>query len=173
MPSLRTRRFVNEFRRKLRPAAERGDFRVVHYSIQRDHVHLIVESAGKEALGRGMKSICSRLAFAVNRVFRLSGRVLDGRYHLHVLRSRREVRNALAYVLLNVRKHWKQRKGAAPAAGVDEASSGRWFDGWREWGAARSRAGPPEVARPRTWLLQKGWRRYGLIDLAEVPGYRE
>ena len=89
-PSLRTRRFVKEFRKKLRPVAERGDFRVVHYSIQKDHVHLIVESAGKEALGRGMKSISSRLAFAVQRVFRRTGRVLDGRYHLHVLRSRRE-----------------------------------------------------------------------------------
>ncbi len=158
IPSLRKRRFVQEFR-------------VVHYSLQRDHVHLIVESAGKEALGRGMKSISARLARAVNRVFGRRGRVLDGRYHLHVLRSRREVRNALAYVLLNVRKHWKGRRGLAPPLRLDEASSSRWFDGWRR---PAPRDGPevqrPEVSRPRTWLLCKGWRRYGLIDPAEVPG---
>ncbi len=57
VPSLRKRKFVQEFRRSLGQACERGEFRVVHYSLQRDHVHLIVESAGKEALGRGMKSI--------------------------------------------------------------------------------------------------------------------
>ncbi len=173
IPSLRKRKFVREFRRSLGQACERGEFRVVHYSLQRDHVHLIVESAGKEALGRGMKSISARLARAVNRVFGRRGRVLDGRYHLHVLRSRREVRNALAYVLLNARKHWKERRGAAPALRLDEASSSRWFDGWRCSGPAPRDAPEvqrPEVSRPRTWLLCKGWRRYGLIDPAEVPG---
>ncbi len=146
---------------------------MVHYSLQRDHVHLIVESAGKEALGRGMKSISARLARAVNRVFGRRGRVLDGRYHLHVLRSRREVRNALAYVLLNARKHWKERRGVAPPLRLDEASSSRWFDGWRQSGSTPRDAPEirsPEVSRPHTWLLCKGWRRYGLIDPAEVPG---
>lgn len=146
---------------------------MVHYSLQRDHVHLIVESAGKEALGRGMKSISARLARAVNRPFGRRGRVLDGRYHLHVLRSRREVRNALAYVLLNVRKHWKGQRGVAPPLRLDQASSSRWFDGWRRSGPAPRDAPEirsPEVSRPRTWLLCKGWRRYGLIDPAEVPG---
>ncbi len=146
---------------------------MVHYSLQRDHVHLIVESAGKQALGRGMKSVSARLARAVNRVFGRRGRVLEGRYHLHVLRSRREVRNALAYVLLNARKHWKERRGVAPPQRLDVASSACWFEGWRRMGAA-PRGGPerrdPEVARPRTWLLRAGWRRYGLIDPAEVPG---
>ncbi len=146
---------------------------MVHYSLQRDHVHLIVESAGKQALGRGMKSISARLARAVNRVFGRRGRVLEGRYHLHVLRSRREVRHALAYVLLNARKHWKEQRGAAPPPRLDAASSARWFDGWQRGGAA-PRAGPEgrslEVAGPRTWLLRAGWRRYGLIDPTEVPG---
>ncbi len=173
IPSLRKRKFVHEFRRSLGQACERGEFRVAHYSLQRDHVHLIVESAGKEALGRGMKSISARLARAVHRAFGRRGRVLDGRYHLHVLRSRREVRNALAYVFLNARKHWKERRGAAPPQRLDAASSARWFDGWRGRSAA-PRDGPearnPEVAQAHTWLLRVGWRRYGLIDLAEVPG---
>jgi len=172
VPSLRSKRFVREFRRSLRQACERGEFRVAHFSIQRDHVHLVVESAGKAALGRGMKSIAARLARAANRVFRRRGPVLDGRYHLRVLRTPREVRNAVAYVLLNARKHWRQRNGNAPAVRIDPASSGATFDGWRS-GLVREPAHEPSaVARPRTWLLSVGWRRHGLIDPCEVPGRR-
>ena len=173
IPSLRSRVFVRAFRASLAQACERGSFRVVHYSLQRDHVHLIVEAAGRDALASGMKSIGSRLARAVNRVFHRSGPVLDGRYHLRLLKTPREVRNALAYVLLNVRKHSSQRKGAAPPIRLDEASSGRWFRGWR-----RRPRGPTgeglvrEVALARSWLLRTGWRRHGLVDPAEVPGAR-
>jgi REP element-mobilizing transposase RayT len=169
--SLRSRSFLRAFRRSLRKACERGDFRVVHYSVQRNHVHLLVESAGKEALGKGMKSISARLARAVNRVFRRSGPVLHGRYHLHVLRTPREVRNALAYVLLNARKHWAERHGAAPPIRLDEGSSARWFDGWRRQLPAPGVWEPPEVAGAHTWLLTRGWRYHGHIDPAEVPGH--
>jgi hypothetical protein len=144
----------------------------VHYSIQRDHVHLIVEAAGKKALASGMKSVGPRLARAVQSVFSVRGRVLAGRYHLHVLRSPREVRNALAYVLLNARKHWVQRRRKAPPVRLDVCSSARWFDGWRQTPAAGRDQGPMEVARPRSWLLVKGWRRHRLIDPAEVPAAR-
>jgi hypothetical protein len=51
----------------------------------------------------------------------------------------------------------------------DPASSGRWFDGWRSATAPPKAADIREVAPARTWLLQIGWRRHGLIDLAEVP----
>jgi REP element-mobilizing transposase RayT len=171
VPSLRSRRFVRAFQASLADASERGSFRVVHYSLQRDHLHLIVEAAGKAALGSGMKSISARLARCVNRVFRRSGPALDGRYHLRVLKSPREVRNALAYVLLNVRKHWKQRRRAAPPVRLDEASSGRWFDGWRRRPRGPTSDGKArEVAPAHSWLLRAGWRRHGLVDPAEVPG---
>jgi hypothetical protein len=134
-------------------------------------VHLVVEAAGKEALGRGMKSVGIRLARAVNRVFGRKGPVLFGRYHLRVLKTPREVRHALAYVLLNARGHWKQRTGSAPPVGLDIASSGAWFDGWkRPPPTAAKPKGSPPVARPRYWLLRVGWRRRGLVDPAEVPG---
>ena len=170
LPSLRSWRFLREFRASVRRACERPGFRVVHYSVQRNHVHLLVEAAGKQAMGRGMKSVGARLARAANRAFGRSGPVLHGRYHIRVLRTPQEVRNTLAYVLLNVRKHWKQRHGRPPPARVDEASSGRWFDGWRGSGRRPRRAEPPEVAPPRTWLLRVGWRRHGLVDVTEVPG---
>jgi REP element-mobilizing transposase RayT len=179
VPSLRSERLVRETRRSLVVACERGEFRVVHYSIQRDHVHMIVEARGREALARGMKSIAARLARAVNRVFSRSGPVLDGRFHHRVLRTPREVRNALAYVLLNARRHFAKRSGGRrPPVRLDVASSARWFDGWKQ--AWRSRLGPPdeepgalrEVARARTWLLRVGGRRHGLVDPCEVPGVR-
>jgi hypothetical protein len=154
----------------MREACERGEFRVVHYSLQNDHVHLIAEATGKQALGRGMKSVAARLARAVNRVWRRRGPVLLGRYHARGLRTPREVRNAIAYVLLNARKHWRTRSGVAPPVRIDEASSGFWFDGWKQGLEPIDSLDPPPVALPRTWLLRLGWRRHGLIDPAEVPG---
>jgi REP element-mobilizing transposase RayT len=174
LPSLRDGRFVREFRRSLGEACERGEFRVSHYSLQGDHAHLIVEAHGKEALARGMKSIGARLARALNRTAGRSGPVLDGRYHHRSLRTPREVRRALAYVLLNARRHLAKARGTAGpgTARFDPASSARWFDGWRR-GVAVFTAQPdaaPEVARPRTWLLRVGWRRHGLVDAGELPG---
>jgi REP-associated tyrosine transposase len=173
LASLREGKLVREWRRSLAEASERGSFRVAHYSLQGDHAHLIVEAQGKEALASGMKSIAARLARAVNRVAGRSGPVLDGRYHHRSLRTPREVRRALAYVLLNARRHLAKRRGAAHStAHLDGASSAHCFDGWRPEVASRVRQAtmPYEVARPRTWLLRVGWRRHGLIDPAEVPG---
>ena len=98
----------------------------MHYSIQNDHVHALVEAMSARDLASGMKSICARLARAVNRIFGRCGPVLADRYHLHVLRTPREVRNALAYVLLNARRH---------LAKVGRALS-RWLlrMGWRRHG---------------------------------------
>ncbi|MCY3623434.1 MAG: hypothetical protein OXH68_17215, partial [Gammaproteobacteria bacterium] len=83
--------------------------------------------------------------------------------------------NALAYVLLNARKHYRERRGRKPPVVLDGASSGLWFDGWK--GRSPPRLGKYadalrrcEVAAARTWLLEKGWRRIGLVDPAEVPG---
>jgi hypothetical protein len=100
-----------------------------------------------------------------------SGPVLDGRYHARLLRTPREVRRALAYVLLNARRHLAKRRSVSRAAAsmLDPASSARWFDGWRRGTAScslESSAGC-EVARPRTWLLRLGWRRHGLVDPGE------
>src|SRR4029453_7883166 len=117
-----------------------------------------------------MKPVGTRLARAVNRVFERKGLALFGRYPLRVLRTPREVRNALAYVLLNARKHWRQRKGAAPPVVLDIASSGAWFDGWKRPPPLAEPRGSCPVAPARFWLLRKGWRRHGLVDSAEVPG---
>jgi hypothetical protein len=129
---------------------------------------MLVEAEGAEALARGMTAVGARLARAVNRAFGRRGRVLAERFHMRVLRTPREVRRALAYVLLNARRH---AKGVLRAVGLDPASSGRWFDGWRGI-VAFDAGGAASVARARTWLLSTGWRRHGLLDPAEKPGRR-
>jgi hypothetical protein len=174
--SLRSRDVVREVEASFRRGAERGEFRLVHYSLQGDHLHAIVEAEGSEALGRGMCSLGARFARAVNRGLRRSGPVVRERYHRVVLRTPTQVRNALRYVLLNARRHWAKRRGSKVLPGpvrLDPASSARWFGGWRSGsvGAEASRAmDAPAVRAPRTWLLAVGWRRLGLLDPAEVPG---
>jgi REP element-mobilizing transposase RayT len=165
---LRSAKLVAELERSWREVCDRGRFRLVQYSIQNDHVHLIVEASSARDLACGLKSITARFARAVNRVWHRAGAVLADRCHVHVLKTPREVRNAIAYCLLNARRHLAKAGRPLPrTARIDPASSGRWFGGWRT--AAPPVRDPPAVASPRTWLLSVGWRRRGLIDLAEVP----
>jgi REP element-mobilizing transposase RayT len=127
--SLRTVQLVREIEKSCARSCEREQFRLVHYSLQTNHAHLIVEASCARSLGRGMKAIGARLAKAVNRVFRRSGPVPGDRYHVRVLRTPREVRNALAYVLLNARRHAAQAgRALSRAVRLDPASSARWFD---------------------------------------------
>jgi hypothetical protein len=105
--------------------------------------------------------------------FERTGPALHGRYWLRILRTPREVRNALGYVLLNVRKHFRERQGEPPPVRLDPASSARWFDGWRRrvFAPRMGRgSGEREVAPAHTSLLAVGWRRHGLLDPAAVPG---
>ena len=169
VPSLRTVKVVHAIERTFADGCVRPGFRLVHYSLQGNHAHLIVEAQDQHALGRGMKAIGARLARAVNRIAGRTGRVLADRYHHRVLPTPKEVRTALRYVLLNARRHAVR---AIKNPGLDRASSGHWFDGWkRKMEGARSPALPrPPVARARTWLLTIGWRRHGLLDPGDVPG---
>jgi hypothetical protein len=116
-----------------------------------------------------MKSIAARFARAVNLIFHRTGSVLADRYHLHVLRTPSEVRCALAYVLMNARRHLAKLGRRLPrVAEIDPASSARWFAGWKTRLAPPAEIAP--VAPPRTWLLNTGWRRHGLLDPSEIPG---
>lgn len=172
VPSLRTVPIVREIERTFAAGCVRPGFRLVHYSLQGNHAHLIVEAQDRVALGCGMKAIGARLARAVNRIAERTGRVLADRYHHRLLPTPREVHRALRYVLLNARRHTKAAVGRAPH--LDPASSARWFDGWKRKSlgteAGSSTPPRPPVARARTWLLTVGWRRHGLLDPADVPG---
>jgi REP element-mobilizing transposase RayT len=163
-------------RSALADARDRFGFRLVHFSVQRDHLHLLAEANDRHALSRGMQGLAIRVAKAVNRRLRRHGTVFGDRYHAHALRTPRETRSALRYVLSNVRKHGRSAS-QLPAGFIDGCSSAAWFDGWNRphelcFGGPRTPSGAePPVIAPRTWLLCVGWLRAGpLLDPDEHPG---
>ena len=167
LPSLRSKAVYAALRAAFAAGCERFGFRLVHYSVQRDHLHFIAEAKERRALSRGLQGLLIRIAKALNRVWDRKGSVFADRYHSRQLRTPREVRSALAYVLNNARKH-----GLRLPQAVDLFSSGCWFDGWREDLRTRGMPAACPVAEARTWLLGRGWRRRGLIGLGEVPAGR-
>ena len=161
--SLRVRRVLLHVTAAVAKAVVRFGVRIVEYSVQRDHVHLLVEAESKPALSRAMKGLSVRLARAIHRALARKGTVFADRYHARVLTTPRQTRNALAYVLCNGRKH-----GHAPSrrGWLDPCSTASAFDGWNVAIALTTRA----TAAPRTWLLRVGWRRGGLLDPDHHPG---
>jgi REP element-mobilizing transposase RayT len=168
--NLRSRRSLRVIEAALDGAKSWKTFRVVHFSAQGDHLHLVVEADGQEALSSGMQGLTIRLAKGLNRMMGRRGRVFADRYHAHVLETPSEVRSCLAYVLLNHRSH-RARGGERVGRGVvDRFSSAPWFDGWTERPSPPT--SPPVTSPPRTWLLATGWRRRGLLSLDEIPAVR-
>lgn len=164
---------VEDARAEAKGDAERAAFRVVAFSVQRDHVHLLIEADSLVALRSGMQGLTTRLARAINGALRRRGRVWGDRYHRRDLTRPTEARNALVYVLQNHRKH-----GVGPRVGLDPCSSAALFLGWNDRGEALRRRLPgsgidrtPAIHLPRTWLLRVGWceRGGGLIDPREAP----
>jgi REP element-mobilizing transposase RayT len=146
--------------------ASRPECRIVHFSVQGDHLHCIIEASDRAALLRGLRGLAIRLARAINGALGQQGRVWADRYHARALKTPSEVRRALVYVLQN----W--RKAVRGAQYLDGCSSARFFDGWRGPRPPWSLPGPGERApvwAARTWLLTTGWRRLGLIGFDEAP----
>ncbi|HZR80780.1 MAG TPA: transposase [Candidatus Binatia bacterium] len=138
------------------------DFNVAHFSVQSNHIHLLVEADDRKALSRGMHLLALRLARAVNRSLCRRGRVFTDRDHSRALRTPREARVALVYVLRNASKHVPGFRD------LDPCSSAPSFDGW-SWTGRLEGEGPVATSSARCWLLRVGWRRFGLIRPDEVP----
>lgn len=141
--------------------------RAIHYSLQGNHIHLILEADSPAALSRAMKSFGCRFAKGAKhlRGFK-SAKVFNGRYHLTVIDSPRQARNAIRYVLLNQSHHVDLIEH------IDEFSSGFYFKGWRQLLGPKFKdlveqqaitSGtfdlPKHLSVPDTWLLAEGWKR--------------
>jgi len=149
----------------LAKGSERFGFRLVHYVVMSNHLHMIVEAKDRRALSRGMQGLLVRCAKALNKLWQRRGSIFADRYHDRILKSPREVRGALAYVLRNAARHGLR------FIGIDPFSSGWDFDGWKK----RPRRGaldpkPTWLAKATTYLLRGSWRRHGRISQAEIPG---
>ncbi|MCP5039441.1 MAG: hypothetical protein GY944_00340 [bacterium] len=167
LPNLRQRTVARAVVTALWAGATRVGFRLVHFSIQSNHLHLIVEASNWRGLSRGMQALKVRVARALNGALHREGTVFAQRYHAHLLRTPTEVRNAVRYVLNNRRRH-QQRQ---PAVGwIDPLSTARWFDGYRD----REAEGRSPMPVARTFLLTEGWRRGrgGRFSVDDIPGKR-
>ena len=132
--------------------------RVVHYSVQGNHVHLVAEASDRKVLAKRIQGLEVRIARAMNELMHRSGAVFADRYHARPLRTPLEVRRVIHYVLKNRQHHFPGR-----AARFDPYSSAAWFDGWTS-PPARPIDDEALVRPPRSWLLRIGWRRHGLLD---------
>src|ERR1051326_1304043 len=114
LDGLRKRHAYDAIRQALPSTFRRSDFRICQITLQRDHVHLIVEASDARALARGMQGFEIPAAHLLNaavskkRGYLRRGRVFSDRYHAHILRTPTEVRRALTYVLNNWRHHSEQ-----------------------------------------------------------------
>jgi putative transposase len=160
LPSLRGESVFTAIRDALALSSGKR-FRVLQFSVQSNHLHLVVEANGPTGLARGLQGLGIRVAKAINRALGRHGTVWSDRYHARPLSTPREVRNAYIYVLNNWRKHVRN------ARGYDARSSAAWFEGWKT--AVATPEGPVPIAKARTWLARVGWRRHGKIDVREAP----
>jgi len=180
--SLRRRRAYLAIRAATRLASRRDGFRIVHISVQRTHVHLLVEAKNKTVLAAGMQGFQISAAKHLNAAIiigrpgpRRRGAVFPDRYHAVVIDSPRQARHALSYVINNWRKHREDRGEVTRRWHIDWYASGAMFPDWKERGEQGfALQGPPElppllVSVPRTWLLTTGWKLHGAISCYEVP----
>jgi REP element-mobilizing transposase RayT len=177
--SLRRRKMYRAVREATIIAALRERFRIVHVSLQRTHVHMLVEAKSKDALARGMQGFQISAARNINTVLagkygRRRGKVFADRYHAEVITSPTRARRALSYVN-NWRKHGEDQQGLARTWLVDPFSSGILFPGWQEleskdfmW-PMRETYDPLVVRRPESLLLREGWKLCGSISARDVP----
>jgi len=163
-------------------AAQKDDFRICHLSLQRTHIHMLVEADDRHALSRGLQSFQISAAKHLNRMIskdrpgpRRRGRVFSDRYYAEIITSPRQARHALSYLLNNWHKHGEDRDPRLASWTYDWFSSAWSFPDWAEEANDPFFHPPPPgyepllVRRPATWLLSTGWKRHGLISYREVP----
>lgn len=165
LPNFRERKNFVALKEMLRAGSERLGVRLVHFSVQKNHLHLIVEADDSRALSRGIKGLEVRLARCINELAGRTGRVFKHRYDVKILGTPNQVRLTLIYVLGNARKHAAQAGVVMPAFWIDPCSSGMWFDGWKETGPLTTE----EWTGPATWLLRNGWQKHGRISVSAAP----
>jgi len=150
---------------------DRFGARLVQYSVQGNHLHLLVEPDDARALGRSRKGISVRIARKLNALMDRRGAVFSDRYHSRILRTPLEVKRVLLYIVNNARRHAAQRGETRPSGWSDVFSSAPFFDGYREGPVSFPKPiiGPTPVACAKSWLVTRGWRRHGLVSIDDVP----
>jgi hypothetical protein len=152
LPTLRQGRSHQVLLRCLAAAADRHGLRILHYSAQGNHVHMICEAENARSLSRGMQGLCVRIAYALNQLWKRAGKLFEERFHCRQMKTP------------HLHHEWVP-VGSARRNSIDLFSSACFFDGWsRPAGALHLASGPCPFPQARTFLMTKGWRKHGLID---------
>jgi REP element-mobilizing transposase RayT len=149
--NLRTQRCKKPIRLAILAASKRAGFRLIHVSLQGNHIHAIIEATSKKALSTGMQSLAIRIAKALNKLMGREGPVFADRYHEHVIKTPQEMANALAYVVGNYQIH-RARMG-------DPLRDRNYQD---PYATAIDRP----FFEPKTWLPRIGWRKARLKKIS-------
>jgi REP element-mobilizing transposase RayT len=163
MPNLRQRRLQRALHKGILMSEKLG-LRVIHYAMQTNHLHLIVEAKDNPGLARGMQSLIGRMGKIIRRYIGGKGSVFAGRYHLRVIKTASYMKNVLKYVLFNSARHLDVIEH------IDSFSSADSFTKWRQL-LGRKLTGfiaaqvatmtprkAPDVFAPKTWLASVGWQ---------------
>jgi len=148
--NLRSRRCLDVIAVCFEECSGRFGLRLIEFSVLGNHLHLIVEADGNEALSRGMQGVNVRVAKALNRLMGLRGRVFADHYHARLLVTPTQLVRAIAYVLGNAEHHYGEQPDRDPFSSA---------------ACDRSRL----LCVPVSWLLRKGWRRARW----KPPGFEE
>jgi REP element-mobilizing transposase RayT len=180
--NLRRRCVYQAVREATLTTARREDFRIIHISIQHNHIHLIVEAGDKHALASGMQGFQISAAKHLNAAIskgrpgpRRRGTVFPDRYHSEIITTPTQARHTLNDVMNNFRRHREDQTAPASTWKIDWFSSGIMFPGWAEYGdEAFLWRGPPTydplfTYQPRTWLLREVWKKAGAISCHATP----
>jgi len=169
LPSLRTQENFQALLEMFRKA-QKETFRIVHFSVQDNHIHLIVEAAGLEGLSRGMRGLTVRISRGFNKTWNREGTFFADRYFSRVLSTPTEVKRALGYVLNNHRRHANGR----PVEKFDPFSSAALFDGWEEMEMMELVGEFRPLVPARSWLVKEGWKEAGgKLSLYATPGRKK
>jgi len=169
IPKLRNAVVLELFENVLRAMRGYEGFRVIHFSLQTNHIHLTVEADSTAALTKGMQSLSIRFAKALNRLLGRKGKVLADRYHISEMKTPLETKNKLAYVLCNANKHGQKLPVGKVLAPY---SSAAYFHGWTDLAEPELRdVGEQDVvSAPTCWLLTTGFlKKHGPIPPGYVP----
>jgi len=141
--NLRSGRSYRRLQACFEKSSGRFDARLIEFSVQGNHLHLIVEAANDGSLSRALQGLCIRIARSLNAMMRRTGKVFADHYHARLLRSPTELARAIAYVLGNAAHHFG-------AAGVDSFSSAALVPAERM----------TLLAPGESWLLRIGLTRF-------------
>ncbi len=172
LPSLRqqrVQRILADVLRDQRKRRYKDHFRVNHYSIQGNHLHLIVEAdtesaPGYDPLRAGVSGFAIALGRRLNFLLGRKGKVWVDRYHRHDLATPKETWNALSYVFGNYTHHGVRSFGEGV---LDLYASGCVFDGWDgpHYVPDESDRWRFPVCPAETWLLRHGYRVHGPLTI--------